>query len=343
MVGQSSCDVVLMQQGAETEPPRARTTSLCRASNRSDVDQSMPKTTQQPDSDEERRPDVGLNQSVASLMDQARSVWGAQLKGTLKVELWETEKDRRREWACAAIDVEDADNESIAHHDGGAAKRLAAWAVTATILRENPLAAFSVPQQPKRRRKPFLDAEVPLIIDAARASCNSERDVTIVTLAIACALRKDELRCLRWPDDVDLKQEILWVRDAKTEAGVRCVPISRKALALLDIYIKDWRPSQSAGPLFLNNHGDAFSYDGFGQIFRRIAKRLPPSIHFMAHRARNTGLTNWRRAGVDIATIAKLAGHTDIAHTEHYLGNITPEEIARVPDAFSQIYGKRAG
>jgi integrase len=57
---------------------------------------------------------------------------------------------------------------------------------------------------------------------------------------------------------------------------------------------------------------------------------------------RNTGLTNWRRAGVDIATIAKLAGHTDIAHTEHYLGNITPEEIARVPDAFSQIYGKQA-
>jgi len=46
---------------------------------------------------------------------------------------------------------------------------------------------------------------------------------------------------------------------------------------------------------------------------------------------------------VDIATIAKLAGHSDIAHTEHYLGDITPEEIARIPDAFGRFYGKRAG
>jgi hypothetical protein len=79
-----------------------------------DVNHSMRKTLQQPDGvvrDEERRPDVGLNQAIASLMDQARSVWGAQLKGTLKVEVWSIAKDQRREWACAAIDVEDADNE----------------------------------------------------------------------------------------------------------------------------------------------------------------------------------------------------------------------------------------
>lgn len=54
---------------------------------------------------------MDLNQSLASLIDQARLVWGAQLKGTLKVELWETVRDQGREWACAAIDVEDANNE----------------------------------------------------------------------------------------------------------------------------------------------------------------------------------------------------------------------------------------
>jgi integrase/recombinase XerD len=213
---------------------------------------------------------------------------------------------------------------TIAHHDGGAAKRLAAWAVTATILGENPLAALSVPQQPKRRRKPFLDEEIPVILAAARASQHSERDVTIISLALACGLRKDELRGLRWPDDVDLKREILWVRDAKTESGIRCVPISARVCGLLDLYIKDWRPSQSAGPLFLNQHGDPFSYDGFSQIFTRIKKRLPATIDFKVHRARNTALTNWRRAGVDIATLAKLAGHADIAH---------PSEIVGVPRA----------
>jgi integrase/recombinase XerD len=235
-----------------------------------------------------------------------------------------------------------AGHRTIAHHDGGAAKRLAAWAVIAKILTENPLAALSVPTQPKRRRKPFKDAEVPLIIEAARASRNPERDVAIMTLVIACGLRKDELRNLQWPDDIDLKQEVLWVRDSKSEAGIRSVPISRRAIAVIDTYIKDWRPSKTSGSLFLNQHGDPFSYDGFGQVFRRVAKRLPASIHFMAHRGRNTALTNWRRAGVDVATIAKLAGHSDIAHTDRYLGDITPEEIKRVPDAFGQFYGRKA-
>ncbi len=236
----------------------------------------------------------------------------------------------------------EAGHATIAHHDGGAAKRLAAWTVAAKILTANPLSGLTVPTQPKRRRKPFDDADVPLILAAARASQHSERDETIVSIALACGLRKDEIHNLAWPADVDLQRKVLWVRDTKTEAGTRCVPISGRVVSLLDIYVKDWRSGKSAGPLFLNNHGDAFSYDGFSQIFSRIKRRLPASMDFKAHRARNTALTNWRRAGVDIATIAKLAGHSDIAHTEHYLGDITPEEIARVPDAFGRFYGKRA-
>jgi integrase len=232
---------------------------------------------------------------------------------------------------------------TLAHHDGGTARRLAAWLVSARILDTNPLEGLIVPNQPKRRRKPFDDSAIPLILAAARDSQQSDRDVAIVTLALACALRKDEIRNLRWPDDVDLKRAVLWIRDAKTEAGVRCVPISPRVVPLIDTYVKDWRPSQAIGPLFLNQHGDPFSYDGWSQIFTRIKKRLPASMDFKIHRARNTALTNWRRAGVDIATLSKLAGHKDIAHTEHYLGDITPEELARIPDAFGKFYGRKAG
>lgn len=236
-----------------------------------------------------------------------------------------------------------AGHTTLAHHDGGTARRLAAWMVATKIADTNPLEGLVVPNQPKRRRKPFDDSAIPLILAAARESQQSDRDVTIVTIAFACGLRKDEIRNLRWPDDVDLKRAVLWIRDAKTEAGVRCVPISPRVVPLIDAYVKDWRPSQAPGPLFLNQHGDPFSYDGWSQIFTRIKKRLPASIDFKIHRARNTALTNWRRAGVDIATLSKLAGHKDIAHTEHYLGDITPEELARIPDAFSKFYGRRAG
>ena len=54
---------------------------------------------------------MGVNQSLRGLLNEARSVWRDELKGTLKVELWPTGKDQQRQWACAAIHVEDADNE----------------------------------------------------------------------------------------------------------------------------------------------------------------------------------------------------------------------------------------
>jgi site-specific recombinase XerD len=230
-----------------------------------------------------------------------------------------------------------------AHHDGGTARRFAGWLVRAKILTDDPLETLTIPKQPKRRRAPFTDDQVPLILAAARGGQQPERDVTIVAIALCCGLRKDEIRQLNWPDDVELTRKVLWVRDAKTDAGIRCVPITNPAVvAQIDGYVKDWRPSQSSGPLFLNRHGDPFSYDGFSQIFTRIKKRLPASLDFKIHRARNTALTNWRRGGADIELIAQLAGHSDIAHTKIYLGALTPEELARVPDAFGRFYGRKA-
>jgi hypothetical protein len=75
------------------------------------------------------------------------------------------------------------------------------------------------------------------------------------------------------------------------------VPVSAAVVHALDTFIKDWRPSKGDGPLFLNNHGDEFSEDGWSSMFRRIKSRLPRSIDFKLHGARNTALTNWHRAG----------------------------------------------
>ena len=98
--------------------------------------------------------------------------------------------------------------------------------------------------------------------------------------------------------DIDLVERVLYVRQAKTDAGVRTVVLDPRVITLIDAYVKDWRPSQQPGPLFLTNHGDPFSYDGFSQIFRRVRKRLPKSVDYKSHRGRNTGIVNWWRTGV---------------------------------------------
>ncbi len=137
-----------------------------------------------------------------------------------------------------------------------------------------------------------------------------ERDVAIVVLALATGLRLNELRRIQWPDDFDIRRGFVYVRDraAKTESSVRTVPVDPKAIALVESYVRDHRPSQVAGPLFLNKHGDAFTYYGFSSIFRRLRAHLPAEVDFKIHRGRNTAITNWLRAGTDLYTTMHLAG-----------------------------------
>jgi integrase len=230
-----------------------------------------------------------------------------------------------------------------AHHDAVAAKQLGQWLVTARILSEDPVATVHVPKQPKKGRPPFTDDQVRLIRAAAKDSPQSERDELAVVIALACGLRLDELRRIQWPDDLDLREQVLYVREGKTEAAERAVVLDPQVCSLIDAYVKDWRPSQAAGALFLNQHGDAFSYDGFAQVFRRIRKRLPASVDFKAHRCRNTAIVNWWRADVHPWDAQQMAGHKTAQQTREYAKYTkTPAELRKSPaaTAFSRIYGK---
>lgn len=232
----------------------------------------------------------------------------------------------------------------LAHHDGRSLCLFSAWLVEARILQEDPLAGVKVPSQPNTRRKPFTDLDVPLIIRTAEGSGCGQRDVAIVVLALATGLRLNELRSLQWPEDFDIKRGFVYVRDraAKTDASVRTVPVDPKAIALVESYVLDHRPSHQPGPLFLNRHGDALTYDGFSSIFRHLRARLPADVDFKLHRARNTAITNWLRAGTDLYTTMHLAGHKNPKVTERYAGKLTDEELARMArPAFSMIYGKQ--
>lgn len=231
----------------------------------------------------------------------------------------------------------------LAHHDGRSLCVFSAWLVEARILVEDPLAGVKVPAQPNTRRQPFRDLDVPIIVRTAAATGCGERDVAIVVLALATGLRLNELRALQWPEDFDIKRGFVYVRDraAKTDAAVRTVPVDPKAIALVETYVLDHRPSQRPGSLFLNQHGDPFTDNGFSSVFRRLRARLPAEIDFKMHRARNTAITNWLRAGTDLYTTMHLAGHKSPKVTERYAGKLTDEELSRMArPAFSMIYKK---
>jgi len=75
-------------------------------------------------------------------------------------------------------------------------------------------------------------------------------------LALWCGLRLNEIRELRWPEDVNLSEDHIDVREetTKTPSGARAVPIDSFLVSHIDRYIRDERPSRIPGPLFLNQH-----------------------------------------------------------------------------------------
>ena len=234
-----------------------------------------------------------------------------------------------------------ADHRTMARNDCIALRQLAQWAMKSGIFPTDPLAAIGLPKGRGGRRKPFADAEVREIIRAASDSITGVRDRAIVVVGLSAALRPAELWQLLLTD-VALREGWLTVRleTTKSDAGERTIPLDPQAIAVLDAYINDYRGPRE-GPLWLNAHGDPLTYYGFMAIFARLTKRLEEKgIAFSAYRMRHTGITNWARADVTAPVLKELAGHRSIVTTQNYIGRLAREDLARIPSAFSKIYGR---
>lgn len=239
-----------------------------------------------------------------------------------------------------------ADHKTMSRNDCIALHQLAAWAVQRGIFTTDPLASVKLPRGRHGRRKPFDDVEVGRILGAIEdLSALGLRDKCIVALSIQTALRPAEVWQLELAD-VNLREGYLRVREetTKTEAGARVVPIEPQIIALLDAYIQDLRPDVDQPRVFLNNHGDPLTFWGFMNIHYRLRDKLKAIgiDGYMAYRARHTGLTNWANAGVSAPVLQKLAGHRSIVTTQRYLGDLKVSDLARIPRAFTDSYGRAA-
>lgn len=170
------------------------------------------------------------------------------------------------------------------------------------------------------------------------------RDHALLLLPIATGARPNELRQIRWPQDVDLVNEVITIREetSKIAAGARQIPLDRQVVAALDEYVKDYRP-EIDGPLFLNAKGNPLTYYGFMAIHARLKNRLREKgiDGYHAYRNRHTGLTNFARIpGMTLADLQTVAGHTDAKTTQGYIGSRTIAQLRKLPSAFTLAYGR---
>lgn len=237
-----------------------------------------------------------------------------------------------------------ADKKHMARLDAAVLKVFAKWLARARIVPRDPLLGMGTPKVPKSRPRPYDEALVPHILRVASESKMGARDRAILVVSLATGARPNEIRQLRFPEDVDLERGVIRIREetSKTAAGHREIPLDPQAIAVIDEYLKDYRPNV-AGPLFLHQNGTGLSYGGFLALHYRLRDRLRKEgiQGYKSYRNRHSGLTNLARAeGMTPADLKYLAGHESIGTTMTYLEARRPEAMRRFASAFSQAYGR---
>jgi len=153
---------------------------------------------------------------------------------------------------------------------------------------------------------------------------------TVVTLALNTALRKNEIRSLRW-SQIDLFKRMLMVGKTKTEGGSgRLIPLNAPAYAALVKWASrfpETQPAQYVFPRCEDARLDCLKPDiskvdasrpikSWRTAWRRAPKDVGLSIRF--HDLRHTCITKLAEGQASEQTLMSIAGHVSRKMLEHY-------------------------
>ena len=102
----------------------------------------------------------------------------------------------------------------------------------------------------------------------------------------------------------------------------RLVPVGRRALGAVAVYLRQVRPNldkgRSRGRLFLNARGGPLSRVGAWGIIRGAAVAAGLSKRVTPHTLRHSFATHLLEGGADLRAVQEMLGHADLATTQIY-------------------------
>jgi site-specific recombinase XerD len=210
------------------------------------------------------------------------------------------------------------------HHNPGGIH--ACYRVLKTFLRwwgaetepenwRNPISRVKAPHMAVEPLQPVeLDTIQALINVCPRKCFHGERDRAILYTLLDTGARAAEL-CSMNLDDIDLIGGSILIRQGKGRKP-RTVFISQDTRRAIRAYLKTWQHDTQAA--WVTEENTRLTYWGLNEIIRRRAKDAQvkkPELHSF----RRTFAINMLRSGVDVYSLQKLMGHTDLQVLRRYL------------------------
>ena len=192
---------------------------------------------------------------------------------------------------------------------------------------KNVMETINNPKIKKSLPKVLSEEEVSTLLDIDLNDDFDYRNKAMLELMYSSGLRVSELINLK-VNDIDLKNDC--VRVFGKGSKERIIPLSEYALDALYDYINNHRKELfkhgENDYLFLNNHGNNMTRQGFFKIVKKIAKDKSIKTDFSPHSLRHSFATHLLKHGADLRSIQELLGHSDISSTQIYT-HVTNERL----------------
>ena len=145
------------------------------------------------------------------------------------------------------------------------------------------------------------------------------RNKAMLELMYATGIRVSEL-CNLLINDINFEEK--YVRCFGKGAKERIIPIGQIALKYLKIYLDEYRDKLTKKSineyLFLNNHGQKMTRQGFEFIIKNICKDKGIKKKITPHMLRHSFATHLLNNGADLRSIQIMLGHTNLSTTQIY-------------------------
>lgn len=168
-------------------------------------------------------------------------------------------------------------------------------------ITENPVSNVKWPQQTPPRDRLITDKEIDAMLVAlgyvpdSKVSTVGQRVACALLFALETALRSQEICLLEWED---IEGRVLDIKKSKTHAGERRVPLSSRAMEILEQLDKE------SNPVF------GLTTSQLSSNFRR-ARDLAGLTGFTFHDSRANAITNLAQK-LEILDLARVIGHKDL-------------------------------
>jgi len=174
------------------------------------------------------------------------------------------------------------------------------FAIKNDMALKNPGTYLYVPSrnqdEAKRPHIPYTDTEIQLLWD------HQEDDMAALQLIlIYCGCRIGEIIGLDTAD-INTEEKTFLIRQAKTKAGIRTVPIADKAFHLWERFL-----ARGGTRLIVSDFGNEIKYQAIRVNWDRFNESI--GIKHMPHDCRHTAITKMTAAGIDDRIIKKVVGH----------------------------------